>query len=81
VIFISAVDCCLQALQLSEFSLVHQEICRAAYARTMQDSATQMESDTVAPSTASDNQQLMVARIATLENEIVCRQQESLKRS
>jgi hypothetical protein len=47
----------------------------------MQDSATQMESDKVAPSTASDNQQLMVARIATLENEIVCRQQESLKRS
>ena len=75
------VDCCLQALRLSEFSLVHQEICRAAYARTMQDSATQMESDTVATSRASDNQQLMVARIATLENEMVRRQQESLKRS
>lgn len=77
----SVVDCSSQALRLSEFSLIHQEICRAAYARTMQDSATQMESGTVAPSTASDNQQLMVARIAALENEIVCRQQESLKRS
>jgi chromosome segregation ATPase len=70
----------ISALQMSEFSQVHQEICRAAYARTMQDSATQMESDTLAPSTASDNQQLMATRIAALENEIVCRQQESLKR-
>lgn len=66
---------------MSEFSFLHQEICRAAYARTMQDSATQMESDAVAPNTASDNQQLLVARIAALENEIVCSQQESLKRS
>jgi len=66
---------------MSEFSLVHQEICRAAYARTMQDSSTQMESDTLAPSTASDSQQLMATRIATLENEIVCKQQESLKTS
>jgi hypothetical protein len=41
---------CLQALQLSEYSLVHQKICRAAHprtTRTMQDAATQMESDSV----------------------------------
>jgi hypothetical protein len=47
----------------------------------MQDSATQMESDTVASSRASGDQQLTVAKIATLESEIVFRQQESLKRS
>jgi hypothetical protein len=47
----------------------------------MQDSATQTESDTLDPSRASGDQQLMVAKIATLENEIVFTQQESLKRS
>jgi hypothetical protein len=78
---ICVVNYSLQALQLSEFQFVHQEICRAAYARTLQDSATQVDSERVASGTVSDDQQLMVARVAALEKEIVCRKQDSLKRS
>jgi hypothetical protein len=71
----------LQALKVGEFSFIHQEICKAASVRIMQDSATQMGSEIMAPSKADENKLLMAARISALESEVACKQKEAQKRS
>jgi hypothetical protein len=71
----------LQALKVGEFAFIYQEICKAASAMIMQDSATQMESEIMPPSKADEDKLLMVAKISSLESEVACKQQEAQKRS
>ncbi|PNF22692.1 hypothetical protein B7P43_G07122 [Cryptotermes secundus] len=70
----------ISALKVSEFSIIYQEICRAAYGRIMQDSATQMEPEIMPASRADEDKPLMVAKISALESEVACKQQEAQKR-
>lgn len=71
----------MQALKVGEFSIIYQEICKAAYARIMQDSATQLEPEIMPSSTADEDKPLMVAKNNALESEVACKQQEAQKRS
>lgn len=71
----------MQALKVGEFSFIYREICKAASAMIMQDSATQTGSRMMPASTADEDELLMIARISTLESEIACKEQEAQKRS
>jgi hypothetical protein len=69
----------LQALKVGEFSFIYQEICKAASAMIMQDSATQTETEIMPLSKAEEDELLMIARISALESEVACKQQEAQK--